>query len=98
MSRNDRARRKARKARKLAEQEAEERARAERALLPPTPINFSRLRQLFASLSFRSHERGGYKPFAGYVLGPHVVASNPQELEEKTDEAHVEMALKQRPS
>ena len=98
MGRNDRSRRRARKERKLREQEAEERARAERALLPPTPVNHSRIRQLFANLSFRSHEKGGFKPFADFVHGPTVVASTPEELEERTDEAFVEEAVKQKPS
>jgi hypothetical protein len=92
-TRNDRTRRKARKARKLAEHEAEERAREERALLPPTPINFSRLRQIFANMSFRSHVKGGTKPFKDFVLGPHVVAKNPTELVERTDEAFVDATL-----
>jgi len=100
MSRKDKPRKRARKARKLAEHEAELRAEEERRLNPPppTPINFSRLRQIFANMSFRSHEKGGTKPFADHVMGPNVKASTPEELVAATDEAHAEEALKQRPS
>ncbi len=100
MSRKDRSRKKARKARRLAEHEAELRAEDERRLNPPspTPVNHSRLRQVFGNLSFRSHERGGTKPFSDRVLGPTVKASTPEELVERTDEAYVEEALKQKPS
>ena len=102
MSRNDRARRLARKARRLREQEAQERA-AQELRLNPTPINHSRVRQLFSNMSFRSHEKGGSRPFKDYVVGPTVLASNPTELRarvepEKNDESYVEEALKQTPS
>ena len=100
MGRNDKSRKKARKARRQAEQEAQARAEEERRLHPPppTPINYSRLRQIFANMSFRSHEKGGYKPFKDFVLGPLVEASTPDELEERTDEAFVEASKGQKPS
>jgi len=100
MGRKDKSRRRARKERKLDEREAKARAEEERRLNPPPqePINWARLYGTFATMSFRSHEKGGTRPFAGHVLGPHVVASTPEELREKTDEAHVEEALKQEPS
>lgn len=89
---NDRSRRKARRLRKVAEEEARVKERADFQANPP-PINFSRLRQIFGNMSFRSHEKGGTKPFKDFVLGPHVVASTPEELVERTDEAHVDSVL-----
>jgi len=97
MSRNNKTRKRARKARKLREHEAQEKA-AEDLRANPSPINFSRLHQVFASMSFRSHIQGGTKPFADHVLGPTVNASTPEELAETTDEAYVDEAVKQRPS
>jgi len=98
-NRNDKGRKKARKERKRSEREAQAKADEERRLHPPPPepVNHSRLRQVFANMSFRSHIQGGTKPFADHVLGPTVKASTP-ELAERTDEAHVEEALKQTPS
>ena len=101
MSRRDRRRRLARKKRKVREVEARAKADAEYAeqrRLNPTPVNESRLRQIFLNLSFRSHEKGGTKPFEDYVFGPTVTASTPQELEEATNEFYVREALKQKPS
>jgi hypothetical protein len=100
VSRDARARRKARKARVREEREAAQRAEEEHRLHPPAPtsINFSRLRQIFSTMSFRSHEKGGTRPFDGFVLGPNVRATTPEELAEKTDEAFVAEALKQKPS
>jgi hypothetical protein len=103
MGRNDKGRKKARKERKrskLRDKEAQARADEERRLNPPPqePINHSRLRQIFSTMSFRSHERGGTKPLADHVLGRNVKASTPEDLVEKTDEAFVDEALKQRPS
>lgn len=97
MSRKDKSRKKARKARKLVEQEA--RARVdEQERLNSTPINHSRLRQLFSNMSFRSNVKGGTRPFKDYVIGPHVEASTPEDLVEKTDEFYVEQSLEQEPS
>jgi len=95
--RRNKVRQKARRARKLRELEAQEKA-AEELRANPTPINHARLLQVFSTMSFRSHEKGGTKPFKGFVLGPHVEAKSPEELVERTDEAHVEQALKQQPS
>ena len=95
--RNDKSRKKLRKARKLRDEEAREKA-AELRRLNPTPINHSRLMQIFSNMSFRSHEKGGTKPFKDHVLGPNVVASTPEDMVERTDEAHVDDALKQKPS
>jgi hypothetical protein len=94
-SRNSRSRRKARKERKLREREAELRAEEEHRLHPPDlgPINESRVRQIFGSTSFRSHEKGGSKPFADFARGPTVKATNPKELEERTAEAFVDATL-----
>lgn len=83
MSRNDRGRRKARRLRKLTDQAAHERV-AEELRQNPAPINFSRLRQLFWNMSFRSNVKGGSRPFADLVIGPHVEASTPEELVVKT--------------
>jgi hypothetical protein len=47
---------------------------------------------------FRSHEKGGTKPFKDCVLGPTVVASNPAELEAATNAFYAREALKQVPS
>ena len=90
--RHDRTRRKARKLRKRTEAVAREKI-AEELRANPTPINWARLYGTFSSMSFRSHEKGGTRPFAEHALGPHVVASNPTELVERTDEAHVEATL-----
>jgi hypothetical protein len=87
-NRNDRTRRKARKLRKRSEAVDREKA-ADELRANPTPINHSRLRQVFSTMSFRSHVKGGTKPFADHVLGPQVQASTPEELVERTDEAHV---------
>ena len=97
MSRNEKARKRARKERKLRDAAAKEKA-ADELRANPTPINHSRLRQVFATMSFRSHEKGGTKPFKDHVLGPTVKASTPEELVSKTDEASVDETLKQRPS
>ena len=100
MGRNDKGRKKARKERKRSKLEAQARADEERRLNPPPPepVNHSRLRQVFATMSFRSHVKGGTRPFAGYVIGPRVVAKNPAELVDRTNEAHVEMTLSKTPS
>jgi hypothetical protein len=100
VSRDDKTRKRCRKARKLAEREAEARVEEERRLNPPapTPINWARLYGTFATMSFRSHIKGGTRPFANFVLGPTVKASNPQELEAETERAFVEMTKKQMPS
>jgi len=90
--RNDTPRRRLRRERKLRELQVEERA-SEELRLNPSPINWSRLYQTFASMSFRSNVRGGARPFEGFVLGPHVVASNPKELVEKTEEFSVVSTL-----
>jgi hypothetical protein len=100
MGRKDRSRKRARKARVREEHEA--RAKAEEGLRlhppPPEPVNHSRLRQVFATMSFRAHEKGGSRPFKDHVLGPTVKASTPEELAERTDEAYVGETLKQEPS
>lgn len=93
-SRNDKTRRKARKLRKRTEAVASEKA-ADELRANPTPINHSRLRQIFSNMSFRSHERGGTRPFADHVLGPQVEARTPEELVERTDEAHVDETLRE---
>ena len=93
-SRNDKTRRKARKLRKRTEAVASEKA-ADELRAKPTPINHSRLRQIFSNMSFRSHERGGTRPFADHVLGPQVEARTPEELVERTDEAHVDETLRE---
>ena len=90
--RRNKVRQKARRARKREEQEAEEKA-AEELRRNPTPVNHSRLRQYFSTLSFRSNVRGGTRPFAGYVLGPNVVASNPKELEAEMNNVYVEAVV-----
>jgi hypothetical protein len=56
------------------------------------------MRRVFLNLSFRSHEKGGTKPFKDYVFGPTVTASTPQELEDATNEYYAREALKQKPS
>lgn len=91
-SHKDRTRRLARRARRRGEREAEERA-AEEVRANPSPINHSRLFQIFSSLSFRSNVRGGTRPFANYVLGPLVEAKTSEELVEKTDDLYVGAAL-----
>jgi hypothetical protein len=100
MSRRDRRRRLARKERKVRDAEARvkaDEAYAEERRLHPT-TDFSRIRRVFLNLSFRSHEKGGTKPFKDYVFGPTVTASTPQELEDGTNEYYVREALKQKPS
>jgi len=99
-SRKDRTRRLARKARRCEEREAADKAAEEQRLNPPppAPINHTRLRQIFANLSFRSHEKGGTKLFKDYVLGATVRASTPEELEARTNEFWVDEALKEKPS
>ena len=96
MSRNNKTRKRARKARKLREHEAQEKA-AEDLRANPSPINFSRLHQVFASMSFHSRIQGG-EALRRPRSGPTVKASTPEELAERTDEAHVEEALKETPS
>ena len=100
MSRNDKARKRGRKERKLREREASAKTEEEHRLHPPDlgPINHSRLRQLFSNMTFRSHEKGGTMPFKDFVFGPNVEAKTPQELVERTDAAHVEATLTQKPS
>ena len=56
-----------------------------RAKTAETPVNSSRLRQIFANSSHR-----GTKIFEGQVLGPEVNAKTPGELGDRTDEANVE--------
>jgi len=90
--RNDTTRRRLRRERKLRELQAGERA-AEELRRNPSPINHSRLRQIFSTLTFRSNVQGGTKLFEGYALGPHVIANNPAELVEKSDEFYVVSAL-----
>ena len=55
----------------------------------------SRLRQLFANTSFRSHEKSGTKPFRDYSHGPSVAASNPEALENRVNEAYVRAVLEE---
>ena len=96
MSRNDRSRRRARKARKIREVEARakaDEAYAEQRRLHPTPVNESRIHQIFMNMSFRSHEKGGTKPFKNFAFGPTVEASTPQELEDATNEFYVRSVL-----
>jgi hypothetical protein len=93
-TRNDRTRRKARKLRKRTEAVTREKA-ADELRANPTRVNHSRLLQVFATMSFRSHEKGGTKPFKDHVFGPTVTASTPEELVERTDEAHVDETLRE---
>ena len=100
MTRRDRKRRLARRERKLRDEEARKKADeadAEQRRLHPT-TDFSWIHRVLLGGSFRSHEKGGYKPFEDYVLGPRVQASTPEELEERTTEFFVDEALKQTPS
>jgi len=92
--RNDKPRRGSRRARKRARREAEERA-AEEQRRNPTPVNHSRLVQIFGNLSFRSHERGRTKPFEDFVIGPCVEASTPEELDAMMNDLYVEAVLGQ---
>jgi len=100
MSRRDRARRRARKARKVRDEEARKKAdeayEEQRRLHPTT--DFSRIYRILLTGSFRSHEKGGCRPFKDHVLGPRVQATTPQELEDATNEFYVNEALKQKPS
>jgi hypothetical protein len=96
-TRNDRTRRKARKLRKRTEAVSKKEA-ADELRANPTPINHSRLRQIFSTMSFRSHGKGGSRPFKDHVLGPLVRASTPEELEAAMVEAHVLEALTRDPS
>ncbi len=58
------------------------------------PVNWPRLRQLFANMSHR-----GTKLFAGYVLAPVVVdARSPEEMVAATERALVDETKKQPPS
>ena len=87
-TRNDRARRAGRRARKHERREAEKMATQERRG-NPTPVNHSRLFQIFGNLSFRSHELGRTRPFEGFVIGPCVAASTPKELDAKMNDLYV---------
>jgi hypothetical protein len=96
-SRDNRSRKRARKARKLDDEEARKRADeayAEERRLHPT-TDFSQIRRILLTGSFRSHEKGGYQPFKNFAFGPSVKASNPEELEDATNEAYVEQTLGQ---
>jgi hypothetical protein len=58
------------------------------------PVNWSRLQQMFSSLSHR-----GTRLFADHVLAPVVVdATSPEELVEATERALIEQTQKQQPS
>ena len=82
MSRRERRRRRAR--------EAEAQAPAHVAPVAETPVNWSRLHQVFGNLSHR-----GTKVFEGRVLSPVVVdANSPEELVEASEKAIVEAAKK----
>ena len=98
--RNNRVRRLARKERKAKEvatrAKADEAYAEERRLHPTT--DFSRIHQILLNGRFRSHEKGGTKPFKDCVLGPTVKASNPAELEAATNAFYAREALKQVPS
>jgi len=95
MTRNKRTRRMARKERKATEVEvtakADEAYAEQRRIHPPT--DFSTIRRILLTATFRSHEKGGYQPFTNYVLGPTVKASNPEELENATNEFYVDSVL-----
>ena len=75
------------------------RARAAQAAAPvapvaETPVNWSRLRQVFGNLSHR-----GTKLFEHHVLAPVTVdAETPAKLIDATERAIVEETKKQRPS
>ena len=59
-----------------------------------TPVNWSRLRQVFGNLSHR-----GTKVFPDHVLAPVVVdARSPEEMVEATERALVDETKKQPPS
>ena len=76
MSRRERRRRRARQAE----------ARAQVVPAADTPVNWSRLRQMFSTLSHR-----GTKLFRHHVLAPAVVdASSPEEMIEATERALIE--------
>jgi hypothetical protein len=93
-TRDDKTRRACRRARKRERREADERAVQEQCR-NPTPVNHSRLFQIFSSLSFRSHVRGGTRPFEGFVIGPCVVAATPAELDAKMNDLYVAAVIGQ---
>jgi len=95
-SRDNRTRKRGRKARKIRDEDARrtaDEAYAEERRLHPTPVNESRIHQIFMNMSFRSHEKGGTKPFKNFAFGPTVEASTPQELEDATNEFYVRSVL-----
>lgn len=44
-------------------------------------------------MTFRSHVKGGTRPFDDYVLGPNVDAKTPEELASKTDNLCIDAVL-----
>jgi len=95
MSRDAKLRKRARKARNVRDEEAKKRAdeayKEQRRTHPST--DFTRIHHVLLNGSFRSHEKGGYKPFKDYVPGPTVKASDPEELENATNEFYVDAVL-----